>query len=266
MGEELRALRALGLAAAMLGGLCGQSSAHTPYLKPSIFEPFGEWTSIQAAYSTEIFCPIVGIGSSNFHVVMPDGRSAPFSTVYVTPDETTLELRLPSDGTYRLTTGEVVSSPYGMIYERRRWRALRPGEAARPRVRVTTMQVVTVAEAYITKGEPTRAALEPIVGTLAIRPITHPNQVTVASGLVLQLLYNGAPFPNMPFVVYARGQSEDDMHRTFVTDADGRATLTFQQPGTYLAVVRYRPRMPAGADAEVRSYSTSLTFEVRAAP
>ena len=127
------------------------------------------------------------------------------------------------------------------------------------------MQMVMVAEAYVTKGAPTQAALVPLIGTLAIRPISHPNQVSVDSGLDLQLFFNGAPFPQMPFVVYPRGASEGDMLQTFVTDRDGRAHLRFNGPGMYLVAVRYRTAAPSGAGVEIRSYSTTLAIEVRGA-
>jgi hypothetical protein len=41
-----------------------------------------------------------------------------------------------------------------------------------------------------------------------------------------------------------------------------RWDLSFDHPGTYLAVVRFRAAAPAGAGAAVLSYSTSLTFQV----
>jgi hypothetical protein len=262
----MRLFKTLAIAGLLLAALAGGATAHTPYVKPLNFSPTGEWTSVQLAYSTQIFCPLVGIGPpENFQLLAPDGGRIEFSSAQVTLYETALELALPARGTYRLSTGEVLGPIERMVYERRRWRALRPNETPSRRARVTTMQMVMVAEAYITKGETTRAPLEPLIGTLAIRPITHPNEITVASGLELQLFFNGAPFPNMPFVLYAHGDSEDDMHRTFVTDSDGRARLTFEEPGMYLAVVRYRPSVE-GAGVDVRSYSTTLAFDVRAAP
>jgi hypothetical protein len=44
----------------------------------------------------------------------------------------------------------------------------------------------------------------------------------------------------------ARGEGEDDMRRVFVTDEHGRAHLSFDEPGLYLAVVRFRCPAPAG--------------------
>ncbi|MBS0383713.1 MAG: DUF4198 domain-containing protein, partial [Proteobacteria bacterium] len=110
----------------------------------------------------------------------------------------------------------------------------------------------------------TRAPLDVAIGRLAIHPISHPSQITVASGFAVELLYDGASFAHMPIVIYEPTQSEDDMHHVFVTDDHGRAHLAFDHPGTYLAVVRYRPRATADAGVAVLSYSTSLTFQVLA--
>jgi hypothetical protein len=88
--------------------------------------------------------------------------------------------------------------------------------------------------------------------------------VSVASGFDVDLLFDNVPFAFMPFVVYRPGESEDDMHRVFVTDEHGRAHLSFDSPGLYLAVVRYRAPAPRTARAAVRSYSTSIVFEVSA--
>jgi hypothetical protein len=84
----------------------------------------------------------------------------------------------------------------------------------------------------------------------------------VASGFDVELLFDGVPFAHMPFVLYEPVQSEDDMHRSFVTDEHGRAHLSFDHPGAYLTVVRFRTSAPANAGAAVLSYSTSLTFQV----
>ncbi|MBL8542702.1 MAG: DUF4198 domain-containing protein [Hyphomonadaceae bacterium] len=257
----MRSLKALMLSCGLLLSATA-ADAHTPFMKPVNFHPNTEWTSAQAGYSTQIFCPNVGISGPDLTVIAPDGRRLAFSSVQVSQYETALETALPLAGTYRLTTGEVMGPVERMIYQRGRWRALRANETPPRRTRISTMQMVEVAESYVTRGEATRAAIEPVVGTLAIRPITHPNQVTAASGADLQLLFNGAPFARMPFVVYERGDSEDDMHRAFVTNSEGRAHLTFDHPGLYLIAVRYRPEMPAGASVDVRSYSTTLTLEV----
>jgi hypothetical protein len=149
-----------------------------------------------------------------------------------------------------------------MVLDRGHWRAQRPGERVSPRAHTSTMQMVVLADAYVTRGEATRTVVDAPIGRLAIHPLTHPDAVTLDGGFDVELLFDGVAFANMPFVVYSPGQSEDDMGRVFVTNECGRAHLRFDRIGLYLAVVRYRPPTPPTAEAAVMSYSTSITFEV----
>jgi len=185
-----------------------------------------------------------------------------FGQVDVGADVSRVVAELPEQGTYRLTTGEQLGAVTPMVFDRGHWRALAPGETAPRHARTSTLQMVVTADAYVTRGAPTAISLAPAANRLAILPLSNPDAVTLGTGLDLQLLFNGQPFAYMPFVVYRPGQSEDDMSRVFVTNEQGSAHLSFDQPGLYLAVVRYRAPAPANSDARVLSYSTSITFEV----
>jgi hypothetical protein len=230
-------------------------------MRPAAFAAERE-ISAETAYSTNIFTPIVGIPAEGLALISPSGERMGLARVEVEPDVTRLEAILPRDGTYRLTTGEQFGEVAPMVLDRGRWRAVEPGERLPRRARTSTLQMVTLAEAYVTRGAPTRAAVDLVNGRLAIRPVTHPNQITQSSGFDVELLFDEAPFAFMPFVVYRAGDDEDEMRRVFVTDEHGRAHLNFDAPGLYLAVVRFRCPAPAGTRAAVRSYSTSITFDV----
>lgn len=256
----MRLLKTIALAAS-LALLASEAAAHTPYMKPSVFTD-GETISAEAAYSTEMFTPVVGIPAEGVSIIAPNGERLGLAQVDVTPAVTRIEAVLSQDGTYRLTTGEQYGAVSRMVLDNGRWRAVAPGERLARRARTSTLQMVTLAEAYVTKGAPSRGAVDMINGRLAIRPVTHPNQIYLSSGFDVDLLFDDAPFAYMPFVLYRPGDDENDMRRVFVTDEHGRAHLRFDQPGLYLAVVRFRTPAPRNAGAAVRSYSTSITFEV----
>jgi hypothetical protein len=256
----MRLLNSIALVAA-LAVLTSQASAHTPYMKPSAFSADRE-LSAETAYSTDIFTPVVGIPADGLAVISPSGERIGLARVEVEPGVTRIEAILAHEGTYRLTTGEQYGNVARMVLDHGRWRAVEPGERLARRARTSTLQMVTLAEAYVTRGAPTREAVDMINGRLAIRPVTHPNQITLASGFEVELLFDEAPFAFMPFVIYRPGEDENDMRRVFVTDEHGRAHLRFDAPGLYLAVVRFRCPAPAGTRAAVRSYSTSIAFEV----
>jgi len=257
-----RVLVAAALVAISLVG--GSASAHTPFVKPLDFYPDTNTIYAEAAYSTNIFLPVVGVPAPTLQLIAPDGQARPIRQISVESYLTTVEGALPQPGTYRFSTGELYGEPTPMVFDHGDWRAVRPGEHVSRRARTSSMRIVALAESYVTRGTPTRAAVDLSIGRLAIHPISHPNQITVASGFDVELRFDGAVFGHMPFVIYEPTQSEDDMRRVFVTDDQGRAHLSFDHPGTYLAVVRYRPHAPMGEGVAVLSYSTSLTFAVYA--
>lgn len=240
------------------------ASAYTAYLLPQNFAPSATVTT-DAAYATEFFSPAIPLGSSDFHAVTPEDSRATFSAVRVAPPATTLDLAVVTNGTYLLTTGEMLGPVTPMVGIDGGWRPLQQGELAPEGAPTTTLQTVAQAGAYVTRGRPTQAALDNLSGALVIVPVTHPNRIAQAEGFIVQLMFNGAPFPSMPLVLYAEGEPETNLDRAFVTGADGRATLTFDRPGKYAVVIRHRGPAPAGSEAQIRSYTTSLTFEVYAA-
>jgi hypothetical protein len=258
----MRRLPITALFATLATIVCGTAQAHTPFFKPLSFHPDTNIVYAESAYSTRIFLPEVGISSADFQMLRPNGSKDYFREIDVEPYNTVLEASLSERGTYRFSTGEVYGDVSRMILDRHHWRAVRAGERVSRRARTSTMRIVALAETYVTRGAPTRAPLDVTIGRLAIHPISHPNRVSVASGFDVELLFDGAPFARMPFVLYDPVQSEDDVRRTFVTDEHGRAHIAFDHPGTYLTVVRFRTPAPANAGAAVLSYSTSLTFEV----
>jgi hypothetical protein len=243
--------------------LASPALAHTPYMKPSAFQASGPVTA-ETGYSTSIFTPDVGFPADGLAMINPNGEEVAFQRIEVQPGVTRIEALLAREGTYRLTTGEQYGDVARMVLDSGRWRAVTPGERVPGRARTSTLQMVTLADAYVTRGAPTRQAVDMTIGRLAIRPVTHPNQISTSSGFDVDLQFDDAPFAFMPFVVYRPGESEDDMTRVFVTDEHGRAHLSFDAPGLYLAVVRFRAPAPRGSRAAVRSYSTSITFEVLA--
>src|SRR6185369_9981384 len=153
----------------------------------------------------------------------------------------------------------LVSTPDGQ------WRPLGQGETAPAGAQTNTLQTVTVSSVYLTRGAPNRTAVDHTVGRLALHPITDPNQIVQASGFQVELLFDGHAFPSMPIVVYAANDPDTKLDRYVVTGTDGRANLTFDQPGRYVLAVRHRANAPAGSAANVQSYTTTLTIDVMAA-
>ncbi|HWA01413.1 MAG TPA: DUF4198 domain-containing protein [Caulobacterales bacterium] len=252
--------------AACVATLLLTSAAHalTAYVLPRDFslEASETTATVEAAYGDQFFAPSIGLSSPDFRVVQPNGARVGFAATDVNAQRGIYTLATQNEGTYRVTTGEILGAVTTMVAVDGEWRPLAAGETPPEGADTTTLQTATVAETYITKVRPDAAAYATPVGRLAIVPVTHPNRVSLATGFEVQLLFDGQPMGNMAIVLYAAGDPETKLDRFVTTDANGHATFTFTQPGPYVAVVRHRTNAPEGAGVTVRSYTTSLAFEV----
>lgn len=248
------------LAVAMFALAASPAAAVTSYLSPDQFWPDDGNVAIEGSFGSTFFTPQIAT-TPDVVMIGPAGR-VELDRIEVTPTLTRIGNRLPGPGTYRISTGEqlgrvatLAATPDGQ------WRALGEGETAPEGVQTTTLQTVTVADVYVTRVTASREAVDAPGARLQIHPVTHPNQVLTASGFDVELLFDGQPFANMPIVVYASGDPDTKLDRYVVTDASGRAHIAFDAPGRYVLAVRHRAPSP-GTEAAVRSYTTSLTFEV----
>ncbi|HVY84115.1 MAG TPA: DUF4198 domain-containing protein [Caulobacterales bacterium] len=236
--------------------------AHTAYLLPRDFTPDGGAVTIEAGYATQFFTSAIGLSSPDLHAVAPDGTSSGFEATDVNAQRGLYTLNVPTEGTYRITTGEMLGAVTNMVAVDGQWRALGAGETPPEGAETSTLQTAIVADTYVSKVRPTERAYATPVGRLAIVPITHPNRISVATGFEVQLLFDGQPMGNMAIVLYSAGDPETKLDRFVTTDANGHALFSFTQPGAYMIAARQRAPAPPGSPAQVRSYTTTLTFEV----
>ncbi len=248
------------LAAALTFAIAGSAQAYTAYLKPSEFYPDDARVTVQGSFATSFFEPGIAL-SGNFVFFQPDGTEGVFNQVEVGSDVSNLGASLTESGTYRITTGEILGQVVTLVAENGTWRPLGADEAAPADAETTTLQTVTLSDVYVTRGSPSRENVDSVLGRLAIRPITHPNEVLASSAFQVQALFDGQPFANAALVLYNEGDPETDLDTYFATDAQGNATITLPGPGTYVLAARHRANAPAGAAAQVQSYTTTLTFE-----
>jgi uncharacterized GH25 family protein len=241
--------------------------AHTNYMMPSVFSTTqGEVVTIESSFAEmRWFAPEFVVVSADYHVIRPDGARDSFDTMTELEQLTVLESDLTEDGTYRFTTGERLGRGGELALVDGAWVDLdENGEAPAGAMETASSQTATVADVYVTKGAPTRAAVDGLVGRLAIRPITHPSEIYLDEGFSFELMFDGEPFANQELTLVREGGSyeEPKYEIALTTDEQGRASASFDEPGVYLMWTRHRARAPEGAESGVRSYTTSLTFEV----
>jgi len=262
------------LATAILGaGLMASAAwAHTSYILPNVFSTISaRMVSAEASFTEDFFKAEIAVKSDDYHVVRPDGSRNDFDMLAVHTQLVHLEEALDMEGTYLLTTGQRAGRKSQMMRTENGWEPLareegnEGGDVIIPEgAIIDAFQTLTVADAYVTKGAPTRTVLRTGNTGLEIRPITHPSEIYLDSGFDLQLAFNGAPLAAQDITIYRAGGAYDEpkFKRTARTDADGRASINFSQPGIYLIMTRHRAAAPDGAETPWRSYTTSLTFEV----
>lgn len=253
------------LAAVLFAAAASPAAAYTSYLNPEQFWVTEPTVEVEGSYATQFFTPSIALGDS-LTVLNPEGERVSADRIAVTPSGTTeLQAELARGGTYRVSTGEVLGQVANLVGENGQWRVLGSGETPAEGAQTTTLQTVTVADTYVTRGTANRTAVDQTIGRLALRPVTHPNQVLASNGFQVQLLFDGQPMANSAVVIYAEGDPETKLDRYVVTDASGNATFTFDTPGRYIIAARHRADMPAGSPAAVGSYTTTLTFEALSA-
>lgn len=248
----------------------GVASAHTSFIKPQAFDlTRGKQVTLYSSFTDDFSNPEIGVKSQNWHYIAPNGVPYAYDTVAEFKQVTVLEGALAQEGTYRFTSGERLGRKGKMI--RTPDGGYRPahgesGEEALPAAGETmvTSQTATVADVFVSRGAPTRKAVDTRVGRLVLAPVSHPNEIYLDEGFVLDVLFDGAPLAGQEMTLYREGgaYADDKGEMRLVSDKDGRLDIRFGAPGVYLLMTRHQAVAPEGAETEIRSYTTSLTFEV----
>ncbi len=256
------------VAGALAPALAAAASAHTPYLVPGNFAPrAGETVALDAAFAETFFVPEAAFDKSRFAVTGPDGGETAPDTVQVLKTRTVAEHTLPkAPGTYRFSTGP----RYGALF--RTWEIDGKRESSRdPAVAIpadakvlSNFQSLTLAETYVTIGEPDRGALRPRGKGIELVPVTHPNDLYAGETFEFVVQYDGEPLADQKVEIAEAVWTSDrkPQETTLLTDAQGRAGFRLERAGTWLALTRHRT--PAPADAPVDEYSNSYTLAFRA--
>ncbi len=290
--------RAAGWAALVVVVAATQASAgHMPYLEPKTFGPRRDVVTVEAAMAEEatLFVPDFTIrGSGDYAVTDPSGATQKIEGVTTLKELAIFEAPTPTEGTYRITSGERAGRSGKLAKIDGVWRNVRPaggpprppegGSPAKPSegaaapangpitedqiptgAEVMTTQSYLKADVYVSRGAPTASALKPTGQGLEIAPVTHPNEAYAGEAFKFRLLVDGQPLANAPFTVSKA--REGYVPQRFTTGgaagADGAASITLAKPGVFVIQVQNpvrvegQPPVPAA-----KSLTTTLTFEV----
>ncbi len=242
------------------------ANADTSYLKPNFFTTANaDIVTVQSSFTEDFSNPSVAVKSDAWTVLGPDGKPLKFDTVQPFTQVTILEAATKANGTYRLSTGERLGRVGPQILVDGVWTPFAPGREIPAGAQTRQSQTATVADVYVTRGAPTKAPVEANVGALALKPVTHPNDVYLDTGFEFRVLLNGKAVPNQTVEIWREGGAYEEpaYRKELKSGADGTIKATFDKPGVYLIWTRMSADAPKGAATPIRSYTTSLTLEVQ---
>jgi len=268
----------------LAGSLCGllvaqAAAAHTPYLRPTNFAPERPLVTVEAALAETFFVPDFPIrAAGDYWVTGPAGVAAKAEAVTALKELSVIEVPLPSEGTYRISTGDRLARQTKWAKVDGAWKMVRPAGPARPAgpsrfieetavppgAETAISQSFSRVETYVSRGAPSREALKPTGQGLELEPATHPNEAFVGETFKFRLLFDGKPLPDLAFNVVRGGDAYVESRYAFAgqTDAAGAGAVSFAQPGVYVLEADLPPRAEGASQPPARSAQYVLTFEV----
>ena len=245
--------------------------ADTAYIEPSTFAPVLDQTiTVETSFNDDCCVPKYPVRSDAFAVVLPDGTLAAPDRIELFANSTILEQTLTQSGTTRITTGERLGRKGGEYVLLDGQYFMVNSEDAEPievpdGTPILSSQTATVSDTYVTIGEPTWESVNTPIGRLVIMPEQHPSMLETGDAFTVTLSFDGTPLAGQTLVLTRSGMKDrpGDEGRVFISDAMGRIEIPLEAVGTHLIMTRMQAPAPSGADTDIRSYTTSLTFDVR---
>jgi hypothetical protein len=259
-----------------LAGIACAAQAHRPWMLPTstFIETEREaWVTIDGAVSEGLFdVDHMPLRMDGLMVTDPDGATAPAPAATVGKFRSSVDLKLPKNGTYRVTLGATnVMGSYKLNGEMKRFRATEQTAdkeipAGATEVKRTTM--VQRQDTFVTVNKPSTGALKPTGSGLELVPVTHPNELRAGEKATFRFQLDGKLLPNFPFSMVPGGvKYRGTLNEVRLsTDAKGEATFTLPAPNMYWLSAAYPANAPRGPGAEgpadAKRWSYSATLEV----
>ncbi len=255
---------------AVTTSLVSVANADTAYIEPSTFTPRLDQTiTAETAFNDYCCQPKYPVRSDAFAIIEPDGTWREPDRIEYFANGTMLEQKIGSIGTTRITTGERLGRKGGEYVLLDGTYHMTNSDDAEPieipnGTPVLSSQTATVSDTYVTIGATTWNSVRVPVGRLLILPQQHPSSLHVGDAFSVQLTFDGAPLSEQTLLVTRAGQKDraGDEGLALKSDSEGWVTIPTHAPGTHLIMTRMQAEAPQGAETDIRSYTTSLTFNV----
>ena len=260
----MRTLRDAALTAFLMAMTAGQALAHSPYVRPNVFDATKrDHVTVEASFTEDVFAAEVVMRSDAWHIVGPNGDT-PITTVTYLTDMAVFEAPTPVDGTYRISSGPRTGRTAQMYRAADgSWKMVGEQDGTPPAgAPLVAVQSITTADAYVTRGAPSAEVLTPTGKGLELVPLIQPADVVAGEAAPFRLLLDGQPLAGVPVTVFREAGRYDGrkVEAELVTDAQGQVVISASTPGAYMTLIRHRMEAPAGSEVPYRSYTHTLTF------
>ncbi len=247
------------------------ANADTAYVKPSTFTPVLDQTiTVEVAFNDVCCEPRYAVRSDTYVMISSDGGAQRPDRLETYATTTMLEHKISALGTMRISTGERLGRKGEYVKIAGRYHLVNSPDAELKEIpdgtSILTSQTATVSDAYITIGDKDWGAISHTIGRLAIEPLEHPNNAETRTPFQGRVTFDGKPIAKQAVILTTEMQrltGSDEARAT--TDDAGIFSLSFDDPGIHLIMVRLQAPAPKGSETDIRSYTTSLTLDVRAA-
>ena len=261
-----------------LATIAMQASAHRGWLYPqeTNVEAKEAWVTIDGAISEGLFdVDHVALKLDGATVTDPDGITAPAPAATMGRKRSTFDLKLPKDGTYRISlvnasvTGSYKDKASG---ETKRFRGTEesfakdvPADAAELRV----MRSHARLETFVSANTTSTGALKPSGVGLEMVPITHPTDLRTGETAKWRFQLDGKPLAKFDFSLTQGGVRYRGVlgEQRLTTDVKGEVAVKLPAAGMYWLHAAYpstRAQGPAAANAPANTlrYTYAATLEI----
>lgn len=268
---QLRTMKAAALGLA-LATLTLPAQAHRGWLLPSnsMVEAKEAWVTLDGAISEGLFeFHHVPLRLDGLTITDPDGVSTQATGAVLGKYRSTIDVRLPKDGTYRLAiVNNNVFGSYKLNGETKRFRGAEGSPGAQIPAGATDVETSTTharLETFVSANSTSDGALKPSGVGLELVPVTNPTDLRAGEPIRFKFQLDGKPLANFPFSMVPGGVKYRGTlgELRFSTDARGEASFTVPSANMYWLSAKYPFEAGKGRpEPGARRYSYAATLEV----
>jgi len=253
--------------ALVLAGIAAGASAHHPWIMPTstFIEAKEVQVTIDGAISDQLF--EFDTNALKFEAAMvtdPDGASAAIPAPTVAKFRSSVDLKLPKEGTYKISLVQVNSmGSYKLNGEMKRFRGTDEPPAGATDISRSTN--ASRLETFVTANKPSMGAFKPTGQGLEMIPLTNPTELRAGETARMRFTLDGKPLANHPFSLTPGGVRYRGVlgELRLVTDAKGEAAIKLPGANQYLLGIAYPAEQRKGPPENgAKRYSYSATLAV----